>query len=175
MGRPSPMQVQVRRCYVASGISYSENKTIVGVTKVTPQGSTVDGVIDSIRKDGARTLPLLLFTIWPLSFEERFRKALQIVMGRCVQHLIYHRPLFAAVNQCWKLCGQPVAFLAPRASGEFSLPCASVLHMESDLRAPVKGRVTAPDVSEMGGGSRESVFLRPEAERLLSAAATPTE
>ena len=52
---------------------------------------------------------------------------------------------------------------------------ALVPHMVIYLRAQVEGRVTASGASEMGWGSCESLLLRLEAERLLSAAVTPTE
>ena len=167
-GEPSPEILALRDTYEQFGLPRHPKKSVQQSTKAEIQGAIVDGVMGLVKPKPDKVLKYVELALRLLQKGDSTQRQMQIVCGGFVYCCMFRRALLGTLNSVWQFIvsfkGDP-PFIRRKiplaASSEIIRFIMLVPLAQMNLRAPLKGAVTASDASEYGGGFCVSKGLTP--------------
>ena len=167
-GKPSHEVQALRDAYEQWGLPRHPKKSVEQSTKAEIQGAMVDGIAGLVKPKPDKVIKYVELALLLLQKGESTQRQMQIVCGGFVYCCMFRRALLGTLNAVWQFVvsfkGDP-PFIKRRLSGPV---CSELLRFvmlvplaQMNLRAPMKGAVTASDASEYGGGFCVSKGLTP--------------
>ena len=167
-GQVSDEATALRDAYLAVGLPRHPKKSVQQQTKAEIQGAIVDGVAGLVKPKPQKVIKYIELALLLLEKGDSSQRQMQIVCGGFVYCCMFRRALLGTLNAVWQFivsfAGDPPFIrraIPPSVRSELlRFICLTPL-AQMNLRAPMKGAVTASDASEYGGGFCISNGLTP--------------
>ena len=158
----------LREVYLQTGLPRHPKKSVQQQPAAEIQGAIVDGVKGLVRAKPEKILKYIELAVQLLQMGDATQRQMQIICGGFVYCCMFRRALLGALNAVWQFIvsfsGDPPFIrrkLPLSVQSEILRFIMLVPLAQMNLRAPLKGAVTASDASEYGGGFCISHGLTP--------------
>eukprot|EP00438_Fugacium_kawagutii_P026151 Skav211889 [mRNA] locus=scaffold2402:77193:83007:- [translate_table: standard] len=167
-GKVSAEVLALRESYMVHGMPRHPKKAVEQCSLAEIQGAIVDGKAGRVKPKPQKVLKYAELAIQLLEKGEATQRQMQIVCGGFVYCCMFRRALLGGLNAVWTFItsfGDDPPVIRRRLPLNVQVElwrfiCLAPL-AQMNLRAPMKGAVTASDASEYGGGFCISAGLTP--------------
>lgn len=167
-GEASSELLALRESYAMHGLPRHPGKAVQQRTVAEIQGAIVDGVTGLVKPKPQKVLKYAELALQLLKRGDSTKKQMQIICGGFVYCCMFRRALLGSLNAVWSFI---TSFGNDPPVVRRALPLTVRLEIvrficllpfaQMNLRAPLKGAVTASDASGYGGGFCVSQGLTP--------------
>ena len=167
-GQVAPEAAALRNTYLEVGLPRHPKKSVEQRTFAEIQGALVDGVRGFVKPKPQKVMKYVELALLLLEKGDSTQRQMQIICGGFVYCCMFRRALLGCLNAVWQFIvsfsGDPPFIrrsIPMRVRSEILRFICLVPLSQMNLRAPMKGAVTASDASEYGGGFCISRGLTP--------------
>ena len=158
-GQVSVESLAMREGYQYWGLPRHPKKSVQQELVAEVQGALVDGRSGKVRRKPTKVMKYVDLAIGLLRAGTAHQKQLQVVCGGLIYCAMFRRPMLGMLNAVWRFImqfeGEPPVVKRPLPNAvrlELIRFICAVPLAQMNLRAMVRGDVTASDASEWGGG-----------------------
>ena len=165
-GTVSPQILALREAYQHWGLPRHPKKSVEQKTVAEIQGAIVDGTTGLVKPKPQKVLKYVELAVKLLQAGRATQKQLQIVCGGFIYCCLFRRALLGTLNAVWMFIIQfnnEPPFILKELPDMVKAELVRFIYLvplaQMNLRAPMRGEVTASDASEYGGGMCVSTGL----------------